>query len=251
MIKLIVTDFDGTLRPYGTPDISRGLRERIGKALDSGVAVAVSSGRTYLELRSFLPEFADRLYFICCDGAYCVKDGRVIYKRPIECSDLAFFFGKISDGISFVLHGADRNYGVGNLPDAADIFAPEPIKRTPTDESIFKVTTYGKKIELSPFSGLRTHWDGGEYLSAQFVNRFANKGTALSDLQVRLMRSKFDTAAIGDSGNDIPMLKGAKLAFAVGSHSESLAAIATHKFSTAEEAFDLIAAENASLPKYF
>ena len=54
------------------------------------------------------------------------------------------------------------------------------------------------------------HWDGGENAVSQYVNRFCDKGAALSDLQVRLMLTKFDTACLGDAGNDAAMMKNAK-----------------------------------------
>lgn len=239
MIKLIVSDFDGTLMPYGEHAVSQGVKNKVQKALDSGITFAVSSGRTYGELVGLLPEFADKLYFICCDGAYYTKSGKPLYERKIEQADLALFFA--ADGLSFVLHGASNNYSVGALPREADVFDARPITRIgEINEKIFKVTTYGKEFKPSPYSGLRMHWDGGENLSAQYVNRFANKGTALSDLQVRLMLTKFETACIGDSGNDVVMMKGAKYSFAVGNRCPALSQATTAQVATAEIALDEI-----------
>ena len=73
--------------PYGESAVSGLLKEQIAEALDKGVAFAVSSGRTYGELLAFLPEFADSIYFICCDGAYYVKGGKILYARRIENAD--------------------------------------------------------------------------------------------------------------------------------------------------------------------
>lgn len=241
MIKLIVSDFDGTLLPYGQKTVSDGVVKRIKDALGRGIRVAVSSGRTYGELEKELLEFRDELYFICCDGAYCVKSGKAVYQRKIETSDLAFFFDKSAAGLSFVLHGAFENYSVGRLPAEADIFCAKPVNfLTDVKEKIFKITSYGAEVKLAPTSGLRTHWDGGENKSAQFVNRFADKGVALSDLQTRLMLTKFDTACIGDSGNDLPMVRGSKYSFAVSARCSSLAAAVTNNVSSAEEAFDAL-----------
>lgn len=244
MIKLIVSDFDGTLLPFDESEVSRTAKNFISTAIDKGVTFAVSSGRTYRELLGFLPEFADSIYFICCDGAYYVKKSKTLYSRKIENSDLALFFGAAREGLSFVLHGAENNYSFGNIPPEAEIFAPTKINRLgEIQEKIFKVTTYGREFKPSPYSGLRMHWDGGENLSAQYVNRFADKGTALSDLQTRLALTKFDTACMGDSGNDVAMMKNAKYSYAIGSRCEALSAAVKFKACTAEAAFDSLMCE--------
>ena len=70
----------------------------------------------------------------------------------------------------------------------------------------------------------------------QYVNRFAHKGTALSDLQVRLIIEKYDTACLGDSDNDIPMMHGAKYAVCIGTRSESLRKACNRHAAPAAEA---------------
>lgn len=236
MIKLIVLDLDGTLLPYGACAVSSPVKALIRTALDKKITVAISSGRTYQELISYLPEFADTLWFICCDGAYYLKGGRVYYERRIESSDLAHF-----NGSTAVLHSAFESYALGDLPQEAAHFNATPVARlTDVKEKIFKVTAYGTNVKLPPYSGLRTHWDGGANASAQFVNRFCDKGTALSDLQTRLMLTKFDTACIGDSGNDIAMMRNAKRSFCVGTRSPELAAVCTDQTPTAEQALKIL-----------
>ena len=241
MIKLIVSDFDGTLCPYGSAGVPRGVRERISSLLERGTVFAVSSGRTYGELIRYLPELANSAYFICCDGAYYIKNGRLLYGRHIALEDLKLLAGV--SGASFVFHGAETNYGLGTLPDEAARFNCVPISRIgEIGERIFKVTSYGCKLRLPPYCGLRMHWDGGENDGAQYVNRFCDKGAALSDLQMRLMLTKFDTACLGDSGNDIAMMHNATLSFCVGSHSPALEGICTVSVDSAEQALTAILA---------
>ena len=237
MVKLIVSDFDGTLMPYGQSAVSSVIKSQIEYALDSRIAFAVSSGRTYLELVSYLPEFKDRIYFICCDGAYYIKDGKLLYAKMIEASDLLAFFNAAVCGRSFVMHGAESNYSFGSLPSEAAIFEPTEVKSVfDIKEKIFKVTTYGGEFALRGASALRMHWDGGKNLSAQYVNKFANKGSALSDLQVRLMVTGLDTACIGDSHNDAAMMKGTKYSYSVGSRCPELAQATRFNTPTAEDA---------------
>ena len=240
MIKLIVIDFDGTLMPYGESGVSQRVKEYINTAIENDITVAVSSGRTYSELIGFLPEFRDRIYFICSDGAYYIKSEKLLYARAMERGDLSLFS---APNASFVFHGAKNNYSIGALPREAERFNASKVAHIgDIKEKIFKVTSYGASIRMSAYCGLRMHWDGGENLSAQYVNRFCDKGTALSDLQMRLMLTKFDTVCIGDSGNDIAMMHNAKRSFCVGSRSKELADVCTDIVANIEEAFEKILA---------
>ena len=241
MIRLIVSDFDGTLVPYGTRIASHETHQSLIEAIDRGVTVAVSSGRTYNELAESFPDAEEKLWFICCDGAYAVKNRRVFYERRILSEDLRLLEKNLTGGASMILHGAMQNYAIGRIPEEGRRFAPETVSSTGAiREKIFKVTTYGVRFRLPPYCGLRTHWDGGACEMAQFVNRFANKGTALSDLQSRLILTKFDTACIGDSGNDIAMMHNAKIAVCVGDRSEELKKVCTHHTATVEEALKML-----------
>lgn len=241
MIKLIVSDFDGTLMPYGQSELSASVKHLLRAALDRSVTVAVSSGRTYGEMKPLLGEFAREIYFVCCDGAYYMKGDQVLYERQIARGDLELFASQVKDGLSVVFHGAKQNYALGEIPGEADRFRAIRIGRLgEIREKIFKVTSYGREVKLPAYCGLRMHWDGGPNASAQYVNRFADKGTALSDLQTRLMLTKFDTAAMGDSGNDVAMMHNAKLAIAIGDRSQELGRVCNLHLPTAEAALAVI-----------
>lgn len=244
MKKLVVADFDGTLKPHDRACVSDAVKQRIDALLEKGVVFAVASGRTFGELSVFLPEYLDRIYFICNDGACYLKNQKPLYEKQIETEDLLRFFA-CKDGVSRVFHGARQNYTCSAvLSKDAAAFEPILVKNVyEIKEKIFKITSFGERIELSPNSQLRTHWDGGDLQAAQFVNRFATKGRALSDLQMRLMLSKFDTACIGDAGNDVAMMQGAKYSFCVGSRSPELAAACTHTVNCVEQALDFCIAQ--------
>lgn len=239
MLKLVVCDFDGTLMPYGTQFLSQSVKSKIQELLQRNIIVAVSSGRTYSELIEYLPDFKDKIYYICCDGAYYIKNGKPIYEKQISYETLSYFFNIYDVDSSFVFHTAFKNYSFGTLPAAANHFNAIPITRlNEINEKVFKITGYGKGFKLPPTLSIRVHWDGGINSSTQLVNQFANKGAALSDLQMRLMLSKFDTACIGDSNNDIPMMHNAKYTFAVGNRSDELSSVVKNNVDSVECALD-------------
>ena len=241
MIKLIVSDFDGTLMPYGRERISDGVRDGLKRAMECGMTVAVSSGRTYGELASYLKEFEEKIYFICCDGAYYVKDGRMLYGKQIQFAELTKLEREMGAEESMLLHGAFRNYLMGAPRGDVARFEAIPVKRMwDVKEPIYKVTAYGAKKTLLPYSGLRMHWEGSGDGCSQIVNRYCDKGAALSDLQMRLMLTKFDTACMGDSGNDVAMMHNAKQAICIGDRCADLKSACNAHFSTAEEALEML-----------
>ena len=244
MIKLIVSDFDGTLLPYGDDCLPPAALDALRAALDAGCTVALSSGRTYPEMLSYVEPLSDRLWFVCCDGAYTVKGGQTLYEKKIETEDLRFFFENAAKAsTAFLLHAAEATYAVGEVPAKALPRGAVRISRvTEIPEKIFKITAFGASVKLPPYSGLRLHWDGGSAI-AQYVNRFAHKGAALSDLQIRLILDKFDTAAIGDSDNDIAMMHGAKLSYAVGNRSAALSTVCNRHVATGADAIREILAD--------
>lgn len=236
MIKLVVSDFDGTLLPYSDSFLSSEILSLIEEILNRGVRFAISSGRNYSELVSFFPNLADRIYFTCCDGALTVKNSNIIYARKIEKSDIEMFFRHKYEGFSFLLHGAFENYYYGNLPAHAKRFNATPVGNIfEIKDKIFKITSYNDRLILPEYCGIRKHWEENSNIT-QYVNRYCNKGTALSDLQVRLLLTKYDTVVLGDRGNDVCMVKGAKLSYCIGNRCDELATICTERFDNGYDA---------------
>ena len=235
MIKLIVMDLDGTLLPYGATSVSDETKRLLTLLREQGKILVFSSGRTYQELAPYVSDWKEDSYLIGCEGAYTVYRDKNIYERKVELEDMVRFFRQ--EDCSFVLHGGRRSFGYGELPPEAARFSPSPIQRIgDLQEKIFKVTTFGEPLRLPSLCGLRIQWDGGKRGMMQYVNRFANKGTALSDLQMRLMISGFETACLGDSENDIPMMRNARITYCVGNHCPPLHQICNHHVENVEEA---------------
>ena len=83
MIKMIVTDIDGTLLPEATPVPPREVTEVIGRLLDQGVRVVLASGRPYSSLRNLFPELRERLTYLCSNGSVVVEGEKLLEAVPI------------------------------------------------------------------------------------------------------------------------------------------------------------------------
>jgi HAD superfamily hydrolase (TIGR01484 family) len=238
VLKLLVCDLDGTLLPYGREAVSGECKRLLALAQEHGVQVAISSGRTYGELARFLPEFTSSFYFICCDGAYTLKGERILYTKPLAVGDVDELARRRLPESGLLLHGVRNAYTIGKVPanDATYFSAAPATGVRGIREEIYKVTLYGQSVALPAFSALRVHWEGSDGRCTQMVDRYANKGVALSNLQMRLGISKFETACIGDAENDIPMMRNAKYAVCIGERSRDLRDACNLFYSTAEDA---------------
>ena len=65
MKKLIVSDLDGTLLPYGSEKISEKILIRIKSILKRGGEFAIASGRSYTELKQLLGDIK---------GGFCITN---------------------------------------------------------------------------------------------------------------------------------------------------------------------------------
>ncbi len=235
MIKLIVSDVDGTLLLKNESVLDSRIMLSLQKLLDGGKNVAVASGRTYRSLAEIFKPLSDRLYFICCDGSTTVHNGKVLYTRSIA----------IGDVMTVVNHPSYSDCGVilctpkmSYILRGGEDFAKEAYRQSLEEpqylsglygltEPIVKICIYSKDGKAKPMGfmpkSLRVSYLSGSW--CEYVSTIANKGLAVSDLQMRLYLSKFDTLAMGDGVNDMEMMKKAKYAVSVPYACDELKAV--------------------------
>ena len=225
MIKLIVSDVDGTLLLKNETVLDSRIMLSLQKLLDSGKKVAVASGRTYRSLAEIFKPLSDKLYFICCDGSTTVLDGKVLYTRSIGIGDVMTVVNHPSySDCGIILCTPKMSY----ILKGGEDFAKEAYRQSLEEpqylsglyglgELIVKICIYSKNGKAKPL-GFMPKSLRISYLSdtwCEYVSTISNKGLAVSDLQMRLYLSKFDTLAMGDGINDIEMMKKAKYTVSV------------------------------------
>lgn len=248
MMKLVVCDIDGTLLEKDESVLSDKTAEALEALLKAGKTVALASGRSYMSMRRVTEKlpFANQLYYICDDGAICVHAGKTLYHKPLSMETILKFNRHpayagcpilyFSDMFSYVtgaspefLETIERN-GVDQLRQIAGIYE---IK-----EPIYKIGIYGGSNAptplLPPPFDLRICYQADGWL--EYASRFADKGLAVSDLQMRLYLSKLDTAALGDGENDLTMFAKAKLTYARRDGNSKLVSVSTDTFAGGEAA---------------
>lgn len=218
MVKLLVCDVDGTLLPKGQTQLSNEVKNCFYNALSKGIKIAIASGRSQDDLKSLFCDFTEDMYFIAHDGALTLKNDLILHHNPIQSEPLQRIFNIYRDRACIAFYSASKCYIIGKNDPCVKSNVITNIKNIfEIKEQIFKIGIYGSNVKKAT----QADFVNGVRLCSlsenciEYVSVIAEKGSALSDLQMRLFLTKFDTAAIGNYFNDIKMLKNAKYSAAM------------------------------------
>lgn len=224
MIKLIATDMDGTLLnnekqpPADLPEILDALDRR-------GIAFAAATGRDHTSVSRNLGAAADRMLFLCDNGASLYRGAQLLEAHPLPaglpvriwqvlqhsgathallCAEKARY---CTSGDTDFMHQMQRHY-----PDT--VHCPDPAAVT---EPLFKISVWypGEDIETAVLQPLRTALgtDATVLHSARaWIDIMAggvDKGAGLCRLGALVGAGKDEIMAFGDFYNDIPLLNAA------------------------------------------
>lgn len=237
MVKLILSDLDGTLVPEGTSVLPEEVRALIARLQRCGIAFAVSSGRQHASLRQVFRGL-DRTLIISLNGGCICRGDECLYTNPMERMDALAIAEDIyrlptCDAIletheqcwvyapkgEIMCHELDRrNYRYRVIRDL-NALEGEIIKVACYDES----GRVGEKLE-----GFQRRW-GERVQVARSGERWvdfnvSDKGQGLLAACRLLGITPAETAAFGDNLNDRPMLLEAGQSWVVSSGSPALRA---------------------------
>ncbi len=230
MIKLIVTDVDGTLVKDGSPDINPKLFETILKLREKGIQFVVASGRPWASVERTFDPVKKKVFYIANNGAYIGCHGRSLFVYSIDqeiVKRLIQAVRKIPE-LSMVYAAADGDY-----TESKD----ETLCKWLVESYKFNLHRVDDLLEVKePCTKLSIYKDGGvEAAASSIVEEFKdilqiscagdmwldcmakdiNKGHAVKEIQDSLDIKPEETMAFGDQLNDIEMLQQAYYSFAV------------------------------------
>ena len=84
MIKLIVTDVDGTLVEDGTFELNKEYYREIKRLKEKGIKFCVASGRPYSSIKKMFAPVLSDIYIICDNGACLLMDGKPVLLENID-----------------------------------------------------------------------------------------------------------------------------------------------------------------------
>ncbi len=230
MIKLIVSDMDGTLFTDDKrfpPDFF----EILAQLHEKGIHFVAGSGRSYPAQKQSFAAVADKMDFICDNGAYIVENGKLTFLATMPRDavvSMANAAQAIGENIFPILCGVKNTY-LHTIPQAlaqqggiqtyyAHAVTCDDFSQI--DDDIFKIAIcdlqdagthlypplqaqFGESFGVA-HSGL--HW-------VDIMQKGINKGSAVRNIQKRLGITPQETMVFGDFYNDVEMLACAQYSF--------------------------------------
>ena len=205
MIKLIVSDIDGTLLPYGQTELRPSLFSVIGELRERGVIFCPASGRQFHSLRGLFAPVQDELTYLCENGA-------ILYGAGLAEDILALPYCQL------LVSGANVSYVCRCTPEYVSMLRDEKGNRVQIlehpreiQEDILKVSAYCPGGTKEPAQALGPRWGEMLHMAAAGPDwldfTLADKGTGLEQLCRALGVSPEETVAFGDNWNDAAMLR--------------------------------------------
>lgn len=217
MVRLIATDLDGTLLEP-VEKIPDGTFEVVEQLAQLGIRFAACSGRQYGNLSRLFGPVAEKMAYVCENGAMSVIDGKITATIPIERRTAMEIVADLESlGMNVLISGRHTVY----LKDCNRAFTDDVVYRLRNTctmvsdwkqiaEPILKVSGQSDEAFEQKADILLSHWENRLTATASGGNWFditaANKGMGMTSLMKHMNLQKEEVAAFGDNFNDVTML---------------------------------------------
>lgn len=230
MIKLVVSDVDGTLLRSGQTEIPEEVFQMIRMLKEKGILFAVASGRSFVDLKHLFEKVADDIVFIASDGAFISYKSQVIAKYPIEKETGFSLMSEIymQTEAEVAAYGAYRCYMIPKKEEFGRFFRNSVRNHVESvscmrgvKEDYLKIGIYhGENVEKHA-GAIASYWNDKlhrVYNSDNWIEYTAagvHKGTGLDKLMKTFDIKREEVLAFGDNYNDKEMLSLAGCAYAM------------------------------------
>lgn len=232
-IRVVASDFDGTLLKNGAQQADAELFVMIERLWEKGIRFIAASGRQYPNLYRMLEPVADKISFICENGALVMENGTVLARSEWEETlekELLADLKRIPDS-EILVSGKATSYIVPHTC-AYEKMLRETVRNDVTTlasfeeipEPVIKIAVYWPggvsqewKTRLTETYRDRLHVveSGGGWLDFTLLG--TDKGKALAVLAEKQGFGLEQVVSFGDSENDMTMLREAGCSFAMDS----------------------------------
>lgn len=243
MIRLVVTDIDGTLLHDHASVVVPEYFDLIRRLKRAGILFCAASGRQYESLaRLFAPVKKDLIYIAENGAEIRYKEKQILYRpMSLEASrELVADTRSIPGAQSMYCTGETAYFEKGDtevyrlMKDEYRFNCTMVEDLTQLAEPCLKFSLYLKEnVNEVTAAGFMPKWRrtheaacGGRYFM-DVMEKGVNKGTALAEVQKLLGISKSETAAFGDNQNDLEMIGQAGVSFAVANARDEVKAAAS------------------------
>lgn len=240
--KLVFLDIDGTLLENGGP-VSGKVAQALKQAYDNGHFLCICTGRAYSEVPEGMKRFDG---VISAAGACVMWKDEILQAEYFAEEEKEFVTGLLEEaGATYIMEGFENLYMKRDirerffreLESARDeerlmlsfFYKTIPFDTVEEAERVHKCSYFyaeedslwfrerlkARDMSVTSFSQAETRGNSGEITKTAFT-----KGTAVHYLSDYLGVPVKDTIAIGDSENDLEMLKAAGVGIAMGNASD-------------------------------
>lgn len=230
MIKLVVSDIDGTLLEDGQHTLNPELFDVIGKLRERGMQFAAASGRQWASIEAVFEPIKEKIFYLSDNGAYVGCYGRQLFANTIE-RDLVMEMVKDirAAGLDVMISGPDVVYLETRdeefyrwMVDGYKFRVQRVDDLLAVEDVFIKVSAYKKEDVEGATKELRAKYQdklkiaisGDMWMDCMATG--INKGVAVKLLQESLGILPEETIAFGDQLNDIEMLESVYYSFAIG-----------------------------------
>lgn len=264
MIRLFATDLDDTLL-NNEKQIDQHNLDALEKLQQSGVHVAVASGRNEVEIDEVIHNVPGDFHRVCQNGAFIYLNSQEkIYEGYFD-SELAkkiYQVGKEAGMYCFIgtartMYIPEKNHYIEKKSQQVSLhleFDPSIENRIGQDVIPSKFCYLGDGPDLQQFKQLLQRTFPGQidvFISAphclDVMPLGVNKGNGLRHLADNLGFDLSEVACIGDSENDIPMFHVVPHSFVMSVAKPSVQLEAKHKVDFVSEAVEWVITYNENL----
>ena len=250
MIKMVVTDIDGTIYSPET-GISSAVKKCVTKLVENGIHVAIATGRSFSSTKSIADELGIKCPLICYQGG-------LINSYNGETLDVKYLNEDIAREIVKELRSRNIHMNV-YIEDVLFVENDNDyIKDYVGDKGIdyFKVDSFNE-LDFSKLNKILAIDHNTELIEnlinelqskypqiyvvkstsifCEIANKEATKGNAIKFLANKLGFTEKEVLAIGDQNNDIEMVKTAGVGVAMGNGTQEIKAIADYITTSVKE----------------
>lgn len=231
MIKLIVSDIDGTLVQDGGSQLNPEYFDVILELRNKGIHFVAASGRQVASIETLFAPIREKIFYLGDNGAYVGCYGRNLFLYPMDRQMALELIGDIRSNpeLEVMVDGPRTAYMETENQEFIDWMREEykfELKVvedvTQVEDEIIKISAYKKKDIQSQVQffydkyqdKLKITIAGDMWMDCMKTD--VNKGNAVKLLQESLEIKIEETMIFGDQLNDVEMLNQAYFSFAVG-----------------------------------
>ena len=250
MIKLVVSDIDGTILPEGTDLVNPELYDVIRALKKKGIQFAAASGRQYESMHHVFEPVADEILFIAENGTNIMHQGKCLTYVPLDAklAEKVIRFIRSQEGCRIIVSTPEIMYTEGYDEKFLEWLVNGYHNKVTVTEDAMTLCSRVNKISLYHPEGApqiveeaQRRFGEQMYVTLagqpwiDFMPKGTDKGTALALLQQRLGISREETMAFGDNCNDICMILQAGESYAVANAHPQLKEVAKYRTGSYEE----------------